>query len=291
MLFRSCIDDKTISIIVEKIAGLNANKVSEFIQTANSISEEYEHLSKDGVDLFRYKLADEYEEKITYLVDGITIYEWNNSLKKEVKEFILNDKIIATEKFINPQQHLKKIILNDYDKLFIQDDSNKNQFCCHSDFENLYACLFTQDEHKIILEKIETKCLEEGGFFSIIGLFTYIGKKLPDNIKNRFLNLPLKTIISNLSIMDRFDDKGFSLLSPILDRILNINDIAELKNYILKPDLKNILSTNNGQKVIINIILKCNCSNKVDIEKAIILLELYNGMRTDSIPPTFSSFL
>lgn len=228
------IDELTLSQIKAILNEMPCDNSSVFIQKANRLSNEYKHLSIEGKLVFRTEISHIYEQKIITLVDKYSKLEWYNFNKIEVKNFLLKDTIIQEENYSVPQKILKDATLQDYYNLFVQSEKVENPFSRHLDFEKEYACLFNKQEHEELLSNIENKCLEKGSLFSIERLFSYIGKKLPENIKGRFLCLPLKEIVSNVSIMSMFEDSGCSIVGAIVDKICETNDFffhKKIKEY------------------------------------------------------------
>lgn len=218
------IDELILSEIKDILKEIPCDNCSVFIKDANRMDSEYEQLSERGVLVFRNEISYEYEQKILSLVENFSKLEWYDIKKRKVKDFILSDKIIQEEGFVVPKKSFIEAILKDYDNLFVQSDDVKNQFNRHAAFEEEYACLFNSNEHKEVLAHIENKCLKEGGLFSIARLFSYLGKKLPANIKAKYLNLPINEIVSNISIMEMFEDSGYSILGTIIDKICENNE-------------------------------------------------------------------
>lgn len=245
------IDELTLSKISKLINDMPSDNCWEFINQGKCVSIEFAHLSDTGKLQFKQIFNCIYEQKITNLTQTISTLEWDNYQKIEVKEFLLNDQIITTEQYSLPIEVLKTAVINDYEVLFIQPDDTENQFNNHYDFDNEYSQLFDDKEHEKILREIENKCLETGGLFSIVRLFSFLDKKLPNNIKERFLELPLEKIVSNISVMRMFEDCGRSILKDIVDLICERDKFffhkekAEIENYLFYNYPNNIKFAND----------------------------------------------
>ena len=218
-IINKCIDELTLSKISELISELSSENTREFIKQGKSLSNEFAHLSDTGKLQFKQGFGTIYEQKITNLVKNISTLDWNNYQKIEVKDFLLSDEIIVTEQYSLPISALKAAVIKDYEILFIQPDNTENLFGKHYELDNEYSQLFEDKEHEIFMQEIEKKCLETGGLFSIVRLFSFLNKKLPDNTKERFLDLPLEKIVSNITVMKMFEDCGRSIIKNIVDHI------------------------------------------------------------------------
>lgn len=265
-----CIDELTLSKISELLNGVSSDNSRDFVNQGRCLSNEYVHLSDAGKLQFKQEFSTIYEQKIINLVQNISTLDWNNYQKIEVKDFLLNDKIILTEQYSLPIEVLKAAIIKDYEVLFIQPDNTEKLFCSHYDFDNVYSQLFDDEEHEKILCEIEKKCLETGGLFSIVRLFSFLNKKLPNNIKERFLELPLEKIISNIFVMKMFEDSGRSILKDLVDLICETNKFFFHKEKDENENYKFINNHPNNLKFANDLVAICGTES---VEKQFIRLK------------------
>lgn len=225
LALKGYIEKATLAVIQEKLSMLSAHDTTFFLEIAKSISSEYKLLSKDGCVLFRDSLYSQYNDKLIKLVKSVISLDWNDYKRTSVLYFLKEDSIISTEGFTDPLLLFKDAAKRDYIRLFVQTEETTAVFNSHKVFDNQYAFLFDEKEHSKLLEKIQEDCISYGGLFSIIRLFSFLGKKLPDCIKERFLALPIEDIVTHVKVLDMFEDSGKSLVGSIVDKIISTGEL------------------------------------------------------------------
>lgn len=223
-----CIEEKHIEDIGEMLATLDIDNPTLFFRT---IINEYNSLSPEGKEQFRNVHIAQYENKLNAFVESISKLEWYDCMKIQMAKFLTEDNIIAEEKLSSIKQPLKNAIIKDFYDSYIQGDELSYSFYNCPDFHDAYACLFQDEERAKILSEIETKCLTEGSLHSIVTLFRYMKKTLPESVKERFIAQPINDIVSHIDVLAMWEDSGRSLLQSITDKILATGELFFHQSY------------------------------------------------------------
>lgn len=215
-----CIEEKRIADIGEMLTTLDIDNLTQFFSTIINIKSEYNSLSQEGKEHFRNVHTAQYEEKLSVFVENVSRLEWHNRLKTQLAGILAEDDIATEDELAYIMQPLKDAVVRDFYDSYIQCEEAVYAIYNYPDFRKAYACLFHDEERHRILSDIEARCLAEGSLHTIVAFFRYVGKTLPECVKERFIAQPISEIVSNIGVVKMFEDSGRSLVQPITDKIL-----------------------------------------------------------------------
>lgn len=226
-----CIEEKRIADIGEMLTTLDLDNPTQFFKTIINIKSEYNSLSQEGKEHFRNVHTAQYKEKLSVFVENVSRLEWHNRLKTQLAGILPEDNIATEDELAYIMQPLKDAVVRDFYDSYIQCEEAVYAFYNYPDFRKAYACLFHDEERHRILSDIEARCLAEGSLHAIVAFFRYVGKTLPECVKERFIAQPISEIVSQIDVLAMWEDSGRSLVQSITDKILATGELFFHQSY------------------------------------------------------------